>query len=85
MNFAEINLDEVMLLKRVDIAKTISIICDERAPPVLLWACGHHIEAIYYCDQFRDLKSQAMLRFLEEQLSGFSLSILFCKNNLHFD
>lgn len=84
MNFADINLDEAVLMKRADIAKTISTICDERTPPVLLWACGHHIEAIYYCDQFRDLKSQAMLRFLEEQLSGFILA-KFCKNNLHFD
>ncbi|VDK79445.1 unnamed protein product [Onchocerca ochengi] len=79
---SEINLDEVMLLKRVDIAKTISIICDERAPPVLLWACGHHIEAIYYCDQFRDLKSQAMLRFLEEQLSGLKLLQMFCEERI---
>ncbi|OZC10617.1 hypothetical protein X798_02366 [Onchocerca flexuosa] len=79
---SEINLAEVMLLERVNIAKTISIICDERAPPVLLWACGRHIEAIYYCDQFRDLKSQAMLRFLEEQLSGLRLLQMFCEDRI---
>ncbi|CAG9539985.1 unnamed protein product [Cercopithifilaria johnstoni] len=79
---SDINLDEIVLLKRVDIAKTISTICDERTPPVLLWACGHHIEAIYYCDQFRDLKSQAMLRFLEEQLSGLKLLQMFCEGRI---
>ncbi|KAL3983214.1 hypothetical protein ACH3XW_50265 [Acanthocheilonema viteae] len=81
-SLSDVNLDEAVLLKRVDIAKTISTICDERAPPVLLWACGHHIEAIYYCDQFRDLKSQAMLRFLEEQLSGLQLLQMFCEGRI---
>uniref|UniRef100_A0A0R3S4A0 Nup96 domain-containing protein n=1 Tax=Elaeophora elaphi TaxID=1147741 RepID=A0A0R3S4A0_9BILA len=75
-SLSDTNSNETALLKRVDIAKTISTICDERTPPMLLWICGHHIEAIYYCDQFRDLKSQAMLRFLEEQLSGTYLSLV---------
>ncbi|KAK6111589.1 hypothetical protein QQG55_44245 [Brugia pahangi] len=79
---SEVNLNEAVLLKRVDIAKTVSTICDERTPPVLLWACGHHIEAIYYCDQFRDLKSQAMLRFLEEQLSGLKFLQIFCEGRI---
>uniref|UniRef100_A0A915PWI9 Uncharacterized protein n=1 Tax=Setaria digitata TaxID=48799 RepID=A0A915PWI9_9BILA len=79
---SEMNLDEALLMKRIDVAKTISNICDERTPPLLLWACEHHIEAIYYCDQFRDLKSQAMLRFLEEQLSGLKLLEMFCENRI---
>ncbi|EFO17377.1 hypothetical protein LOAG_11121 [Loa loa] len=79
---SEINLEEAILLKRIDIAKTISTICDERTPPMLLWTCGHRIEAIYYCDQFRDLKSQAMLRFLEEQLSGLKLLQMFCEGRI---
>uniref|UniRef100_A0A7I4NJI7 Uncharacterized protein n=1 Tax=Brugia malayi TaxID=6279 RepID=A0A7I4NJI7_BRUMA len=79
---SEVNLNKAVLLKRVDIAKTVSTICDERTPPVLLWACGHHIEAIYYCDQFRDLKSQAMLRFLEEQLSGLKFLQIFCEGRI---
>uniref|UniRef100_A0A1I8EF95 Uncharacterized protein n=1 Tax=Wuchereria bancrofti TaxID=6293 RepID=A0A1I8EF95_WUCBA len=79
---SEVDLDKAVLLKRVDIAKTVSTICDERTPPVLLWACGHHIEAIYYCDQFRDLKSQAMLRFLEEQLSGLKFLQIFCEGRI---
>lgn len=78
-NFIDVNLNEVVPLKRVHIAKAISTVCDERTPPMLLWASGRHIEAIFYCDQFRDLKSQAMLRFLEEQLSGFILAMYFAK------
>ncbi|KAM3725115.1 Neuraminidase [Dirofilaria immitis] len=81
-SLSEINLDEAVLLKRIDVAKTISTICDERTPPVLLWVSDHHIEAIYYCDQFRDLKSQAMLRFLEEQLSGLKLLQMFCESRI---
>ncbi|VDK67974.1 unnamed protein product [Litomosoides sigmodontis] len=79
---SDINLDKLVLLKPADITKTILTACDERTPPLLLWACGHHIEAIYYCDQFRDLKSQAMLRFLEEQLSGLKLLEMFCEGRI---
>ncbi|VDK53070.1 unnamed protein product [Gongylonema pulchrum] len=57
-------------MRRAEVAKAISTMCDERLPAILLWASNRHIEAIFYCDQFRDLKSQAMLRFLQDQLSG---------------
>lgn len=63
-------MDKHETLKRVEVAKALSTVCDERMPAILLWNSNHRIEAIYYCDQFRDLKSQAMLRLLEEQLSG---------------
>ncbi|VDN04257.1 unnamed protein product [Thelazia callipaeda] len=72
----------VAVLQRNDIAKTISSVCDERLPPMLLWRCNHRIEAIYYSDHFRDFKSQALLRFLEEHISGIGFLQEFCESRI---
>ncbi|KHN84237.1 hypothetical protein Tcan_05652 [Toxocara canis] len=65
---------------RTSVGNEISEKYSHQFPAIILWLSKNYIETIYYADQFCDLKSQAMLRFLIDRTLGLDLLNEYCKS-----
>ncbi|VDM37838.1 unnamed protein product [Toxocara canis] len=68
---------------RTSVGNEISEKYSHQFPAIILWLSKNYIETIYYADQFCDLKSQAMLRFLIDRTLGYSFEhTLVCERTM---